>query len=94
MQHGRLCTDRCPRIINRFCQFDGKYLSYIADAGLNRKTPRQVQQKYDVEVTAVQYCETSRATPSNSRGTARPPIQYRDTCREISQNGWRTSQKI
>ena len=35
LRHGKQCTDRCPRNIDRFFQFDCKYVSYIVTAGLN-----------------------------------------------------------
>ena len=62
VQHWKLYTDRCPRIINWLFQFDCKYLSNIVNAWLNPKILRQVQQQYDVEVPAVQYWETSWET--------------------------------
>ena len=37
MQHGKLCTDRCPNITNRFFQFDCKFISYIVNAGHDRR---------------------------------------------------------
>ena len=37
MQHGTLCIDRCPRILNRLFQFDYKYISFIFSAGLIRR---------------------------------------------------------
>ena len=33
MHHGKLCANRCPRISNRFFQFECKYISYIITAG-------------------------------------------------------------
>ena len=46
MQHGKLGTDRCPRIIDQFVQFDCQHVSNIV-------TP------YDVEIPAFLYWETS-----------------------------------
>ena len=33
MRHRKLCTDRCPSIIDRFFQFHCKYISYIGSTG-------------------------------------------------------------
>ena len=33
MQHGKLCTDCCPRFIARFFQIECKYVFYIVTAG-------------------------------------------------------------
>ena len=35
MQHGKVCADRCPRIIVRLFHFDCKYISSIVTAGHN-----------------------------------------------------------
>ena len=91
MQHGKLCTDHCPRIINQFFQFDFKYISKIVTAGLNRRLHVKSKRPDDVKVQAVQYRKTSCAIPSNQRVTVETPIQYRETCCAICQNGRRKS---
>ena len=58
MQHWKLRTDRCPRIINRFFQFDCKYISYIVNAGPHRRLFAKSSNKYDVEVPVVHYWGT------------------------------------
>ena len=42
MQHRKLCSDRCTRIIDRFFQFDCKYISYIVKAS-NKTTSKYRQ---------------------------------------------------
>ena len=48
MQHWKLCTDRCPRAINRFFHFDCKYISNI---GLFVKFSNNVTSKYQQSST-------------------------------------------
>ena len=51
MQHGELCTDRCPRIIGRFFQLECKYVFNIVTAG-HIWWYAAVQQQHEVTVQA------------------------------------------
>ena len=58
MQHEKLCTDRFPRIIDRFFHFDCKYISYTAKAGRNRRLFAQSSHS-----TTSNYQQSPTATP-------------------------------
>ena len=55
LQHGKLCTNLCPKIIYRFFQFDCKYTTLHRYRRTRLMILRQLQQQYDVEVQAFRY---------------------------------------
>ena len=74
MQHGELRADRCPRTINKFFQFDYKYLFDIVN---------------DVEVQAFilvlgNQLRFPTETKNENEGT---PYQYRKPCCDICHSG-------
>ena len=79
MQHGKLRTDRCPRIINWFFQFECKYISYIVYAGFNRrlfvKSSNRATWKYQHSGTGTPVARSYRKSKNKNKDGDTDPVQ-------------------